>query len=76
MNRVTKKRKKKSGKKFVTFMLFIIICFGIYFGYNIHKRGGGLQGFIATILCQDAEKLENLDTITVLLLRSKRRFRF
>ena len=44
-------------------------CLGIFFGYSIHKNGGGLQGILATVLGQDIEKLENLDTINILVLR-------
>lgn len=32
---------------------------------------GGLQGILATLLGQDTEKLENLDTIDILVLRGK-----
>lgn len=65
-----KKRKKRNGKIIFILILFIIIGLGGYLGYSIHKNGGGLQGLLATVLGQDAEKLENLDPINILLLRN------
>ncbi len=63
------KKKKKNGRKIMLLILLIIIALGIFFGYSIHKNGGGLQGILATVLGQDIEKLENLDTINILVLR-------
>lgn len=65
-----KKRKKRSSKIVVILILLIMFGLGSYLGYSIHKNGGGLQGLLATVLGQDAEKLENLDPINVLLLRN------
>lgn len=59
-------------KKVVVFIVIIsLTILGGYLGYSISKNGGGLQGLLATVLGQDAEKLENLDTINVLVLRCK-----
>ena len=63
-----KKRKKRNLKIIMILILFIIIGLGSYLGYSIHKNGGGLQGLLATVLGQDAEKLENLEPINILLL--------
>lgn len=63
-----KKKKKSIGKVVIVIIVFIIIALGAYLGYSIHKNGGGLQGLLATLLGQDAEKLEDLDPINVLLL--------
>ncbi len=63
-----KKRKKRSGKIIFILILLMVIGLGSYLGYSIHKNGGGLQGLLATVLGQDAEKLENLDPINILLL--------
>ena len=41
---------------------------GITFGIKVHQNGGGLQGFLAATLGQDIEKLQDLDTIYVLVL--------
>ncbi len=67
-----KKDKKKSGnggKIVVILILLVMFVIGSYFGYSIAKNGGGLQGVLATILGQDIEELEDLDTIDVLVLR-------
>ncbi len=66
----SKKKKKGLKKIFIIFILFFMIVLGSYFGYSISINGGGLQGLLATVLDQDTEKLEDLDTINVLLLRS------
>lgn len=66
----SKKKKKGFKKIFVIFILFLMIVLGSYFGYSISINGGGLQGLLATVLDQDAEKLQDLETIHVLLLRS------
>ncbi len=71
-----KKRKKRSSKFIMILILLIILSLGCYLGYSIYKNGGGLQGLLATVLGQDAEKLENLEPINVLLLRNQRRSRF
>lgn len=67
-----KKKKKKGKGKVILILLFVLIIgLGGYLGYSIQQNGGGLQGVLATVLGQDIEKLENLDTIHVLVLRSK-----
>ena len=63
------KKKKRGGKIVIVLILLILIGLGSFFGYSIYRNGGGLQGLLATILGQNAEKLENLDPINVLLLR-------
>ena len=68
-----KKRKEKkgnTGKIILVIFLILVIGLGSYLGYSISRNGGGLQGVLATVLGQDIEKLENLDTINVLLLRN------
>lgn len=71
MNRVRKKEKKKRLINPLTIIIILVLGCGVFLGYNIQAKGGGLQGLIATFLGQDTETLENLDTITVLLLRNK-----
>lgn len=66
-----KKKKKKAGKSIFILILFLIIGLGAYFGYSIYENGGGMQGVLATVLGQDIEKLEDVDTINVLVLRSE-----
>lgn len=66
-----KKKKSNTGKIVLIFILLMMVILGSYLGYSIQKNGGGLQGVLATVLGQDAEKLEDVDTINVLVLRSK-----
>lgn len=71
MSRRDKKEKKKKsiGKVIIILLFLIILMSGICFGYIINQNGGGLQGFLATILGQNVEELQDLDTINVLVLR-------
>lgn len=65
------KKRRKSGKIVIFLVILLMIGLGVALGYSIQKNGGGLQGLLATILGQDSEKLEDLDTINILVLRSK-----
>ena len=66
-----KKKKKKGTGKIILFLVVILLTIlGFYAGYSIQRNGGGLQGILATVLGQDAEKLENVAPINVLVLRS------
>lgn len=76
MRRDKKKKKKSIGKFILVLIVILMTVLGAYLGYSISKNGGGLQGVLATVLGQDMEDLENLDTIHVLVLRNKRRSRF
>ena len=67
----SKKKKKGIFGKIVLFLVLILLTgLGAYLGYSITKNGGGLQGILATALGQDIEKLEDVDPINVLVLRS------
>lgn len=69
----TKKVKKKKNnrfKKFLLFLLAIIIIIAGYFTYGTLRNGGGLSGFLSTLLGQTAEETKNLDSISVLILGS------
>lgn len=69
----TKKVKKKKNsrfKKFLLFLLAIIIIIAGYFTYGTIRNGGGLSGFLSTLLGQTAEQTKNLDSISVLILGS------
>lgn len=72
MGRKNKKQNKKkhTGKIIMILIILLMIGLGASLGYSIQKNGGGLQGILATVLGQDAEKLENLDPINILVLRS------
>lgn len=63
-----KKKKSNVGKIILVMVLFLILILGSYLGYSVAKNGGGLQGILATVLGQDMERLEDLDTIDVLVL--------
>lgn len=74
MNRVAKReikpneKKHKFGKTILILMFLIVMFLGVTFGIKVYKNGGGLQGFLAATLGQDIEKLQDLDTIYVLVL--------
>lgn len=65
-----KEKNKTIGKVAIALILLIMVALGSYLGYSIQVNGGGLQGLLATVLGQDAEKLENLDIMNVLVLRN------
>lgn len=65
----TKKKKKIFGKLIAIIIVFLFTGLGAYLGYSISKNGGGLQGLLATVLGQDIEDLQDLDTINILVLR-------
>ena len=68
----TKKRKRTQKKKkknsFLPMLFILVIILGIIFGLNVKNNGGGIKGVIATILGQNTEKLESLETKYVLIL--------
>lgn len=72
MGKRKKEEKKKcnGGRIVLVIVLLLVLIIGSYLGYSIAKNGGGLQGVLATVLGQDIEKLENVGTINVLVLRS------
>lgn len=65
-----KKKKKRIGKTVIVLILILMIGLGAFLGYSIQKNGGGIQGLLATLLGQNAEELQNVGTINVLVLRS------
>lgn len=66
---VKKKRKKKhTGRKIFLTILLILIIIAAYFAYKVQKNGGGLQGFITTVVGSSSEKVKNLDDIYVLCM--------
>lgn len=70
MGRRKREKKRNVGKIILVIILLLLLTIGSYLGYSIAKNGGGLQGVLATILGQDLDKLEDLDTIDILLMRS------
>ena len=66
---MTKKKKKSSVLKRITIFLLILLigCIG-FIGYRTHANGGGMQGFLSTLVGNNETTLEELDPIQVLLL--------
>lgn len=66
---MTKKKKKSSVlKRIIIFLLILLIgCIG-FIGYKTHANGGGMQGFLSTIVGNNESTLEELDPIQILLL--------
>lgn len=65
---MSRKKKKKNGFKTLFLILIIItIIAGIRFGIGIYENGGGLEGALVTLF-GTGRKLEDLDTIYVLLM--------
>lgn len=71
-NKKTKKVKKnhKFLKRFLLLLLIIIIIIAGYFTYGTIRNGGGLRGFLSTLLGQTTEEAENLEPISALVLGS------
>ena len=68
-NSKKKKKKKKSVlKKILLIILIILLCAAVFVGYKTVKNGGGLKGFLATLLGENVTKVEDLDQIDFLLL--------
>ena len=74
MGKKKNKDKKKSSNVIVSIVMLLVIACGAFLGYSIAKNGGGLQGILATVLGQDIDELQDLDTINILVLRSKWRY--
>lgn len=70
--KVRKKSKKKSHflRKFLLLLLIIILIIAGYFTFGTIKNGGGIKGFLSTVLGESKEELENLDPISFLILGS------
>lgn len=67
-----KKKKKKRAKKIIArillILLIVIISFAIYLTYKTMRNGGGLKGFVSTVVGHDATTLKDLDKLNFLLL--------
>ena len=70
-NKEDKNKKKKSKgilKKVLLVILVLIIIAGGYIAYKTYKNGGGLKGFLATMVGHDEYTKKNLPEFRVLLL--------
>ena len=60
-----KKIKRKNGHKLLLLLIIATIILGVWFGLNIAKNGGGLEGVIATILGEPIEKDESISVLVL-----------
>ncbi len=63
-----KKKKRKVFKIILLIFLLIILFICSYITIKTYKNGGGLSGFLSTMVGHDEETLKNLDPIYALLL--------
>lgn len=63
-------KKKKSGvlKKILIMLIIILLALAGYIVYRTQKNGGGMQGFLSTLVGHNEETLKNLDAIKVLVM--------
>lgn len=69
-NKKIKNKKHKFLKKFLLLLFIIVIIIAGYFSYGTIKNGGGLSGFLTTLLGQTSEETQNLEPISALILGS------
>ncbi len=63
-----KKHKRKKLKIILLIILIIIIAIVGFIAYRTQKNGGGMRGFLATMLGHNEHTLENLDELFVLIV--------
>jgi len=66
-NNKSKKKKSLSGKILI-FLLIVLVILVVGIAYKSKQNGGGMQGFLSTIVGHNEETLKNLDPIQVLLM--------
>ena len=66
-NEPKKKNKHIVRKILIGILILILILIG-YLAYKTYRNGGGIQGFLSTILGQNETTIENLEEIRVLVL--------
>ena len=65
-----KKKSKHIVRKILIGILILILILIGYLAYKTYRNGGGIQGFLSTILGQNETTIENLEEIRVLVLGS------
>ena len=65
-----KKKKHPFLKLFLLLMLLISVIFITYFVYGTIRNGGGLKGFLSTVVGETSEEIDNLEPISALILGS------
>ena len=63
-----KKKKRRILKRILLTILIIIVAIAGYIYYKTQKNGGGMKGFLSTIVGNDENTLENLDPLYCLLV--------
>lgn len=62
------KRKSKRLRKVLVLLILILVMLIGFIVYRTNKNGGGMQGFLSTLVGHTEETLENLDPIQILLM--------
>ena len=62
-----KKKKHPFLKLFLLLMLLISVIFITYFVYGTIRNGGGLKGFLSTVVGETSEEIDNLEPISAFL---------
>lgn len=70
MREILEKRKKKHKrlKIILIIILILILCLAGYIAYKTYKNGGGMKGFLATMLGHDEHTVETLDELFILIV--------
>lgn len=63
-----RKKLRRAKRIVISFLSILIISAIAIFAYKIYRNGGGLTGALATILGEDAQTLENLEPIQILVM--------
>lgn len=64
------KRKKKHRRTKIILIVILILVLALagFIAYRTHKNGGGMKGFLATMLGHDEHTVEKLDELFILLV--------
>ena len=70
MREILEKRKKKHRKAKIILIIILILILSLvgFIAYRTYKNGGGMRGFLATMLGHDEHTVETLDELFVLLV--------
>lgn len=70
MREILEKRKKKHKKTKIILITILILILSLvgFIAYRTYKNGGGMRGFLATMLGHDEHTVETLDELFVLLV--------
>lgn len=67
-NKREEKRKSRVLRKVLLLLLLLLILLIAFIAYRIKENGGGMQGLLSTLVGHNAETLEKLDKIQVLVM--------